>query len=49
MSKEENKLKKKEKRPINKAKFAQSVIILILIAAMLLSAAGTLIYYILMK
>lgn len=50
MSKEENKQnKKREKKPINKAKIAESVIILILIAAMLLSVAGTLIYYVLMK
>lgn len=50
MSKEENKQnKKREKKPFNKAKFIESLIILILIAAMLLSVAGTLIYYVLMK
>ena len=36
----------KIKRPIDKGKIAQSVIIIVIIIAMLLSTCGTLIYYI---
>ena len=45
---EEEKIQKvqKVKRPIDKGKIAQSVIILVIVGAMLLSTAGTLIYYI---
>lgn len=45
----EEKTKNKEqkiKRPMDKRKIAQSVIIIIMVLAMLLSVAGTLIYYI---
>ncbi len=42
---EEEKIQK-VKRPIDKGKIAQSVIILVIVGAMLLSTAGTLIYYI---
>jgi len=46
VDKTENKNKEKKiKRPIDKRKIAQNVVIIIMVAAMLLSVAGTLIYY----
>ena len=48
MAKEEkaNKKEQKVKRPIDKRKIAQFVIVIVMVAAMLLSVGGTLIYYI---
>lgn len=42
-----SKEEKKIKRPIDKQKIFQTIIITIIIAAMLLSVAGTFIYYLL--
>ncbi len=43
---EKREKKEKVKRPIDKMKIAQIVIIIFLVLAMVLSVAGTLIYYI---
>lgn len=46
MQKEKKNKEQKIKRPIDKRKIAQTIIIIIMVAAMVLSVAGTLIYYI---
>mgnify|MGYP001055580502 CR=1 FL=1 len=49
MDKDKQEKKQKIKKPIDKRKMAQNIIILILVAAMLFSVAGSLIYYAIMS